>query len=37
LESGSGDGNMKKGSETIERAAETGETPGQPWQEAVRG
>jgi len=28
---------MKKGRETIGRAAETGETPGQPWPEAVRG
>jgi len=28
---------MKKGRETIGWAAETGETPGQPWQEAVRG
>jgi len=28
---------MKKGRETIGQAAETGETPGQPWPEAVRG
>jgi len=28
---------MKKGRETIGGAAETGESPGQPWQEAVRG